>query len=315
MFYALRIMSTNLSSTIMNGMSQLFNSMPDAINGVSDMKGRFIIVFSVAAGVLLPLMAVSIFVSIIATMAQTRLLVTPSQVKPDFSRLNPLKGIKRMFSLKSLVELFKSLLKVAVIGVIIYIDVSPQFEKIMLLFDTNLRASMAWTANLLIDVGIKSSIAMVIIGIADYFYQWWTFEKQIMMSKEEIKEEFKQIEGNPEIKGRIRNMQRRLSQMRMMQAVPKADVVIRNPTHYAIALMYEGRKGKAPLVVAMGQDNMALKIVEIAIKNNVHITENRPLAQALYKVVKVGDEIPTEFYKAVAEVLAYIYRLKRAGRS
>jgi len=313
-FAVLKIMGPAFGKSITDGMRNLLQNMPIYISSSADLKNRFASVFSVIFSVMFPLMVAIVVISVVVTMAQTRLLITPSQLKPDFSRLSPIKGIKRLFSLKSFVELFKSLLKITVVGLIIYLDINPQLQKVMLLFDTSLNQSFIWTANAILDIGFKASFAILLIGVADYFYQWWSFEKEIKMTKEETKEEYKQTEGNPEIKGRMRSLQRRLARSRMMQAVPSADVVIRNPTHYAVAIKYEGQGQNAPVVVAKGRDLVALRIVEVAEKNKIYVTENVPLAQALFKAVEIGDEIPSEFYKAVAEVLAYIYRLKKAGR-
>lgn len=314
MFAALKVLGASFGQKIAGGMTVLLRGSSAEIKGASDIAGRLQMVLSVCAGVLVPLMLLYVGVNVVATMAQTRLLVTPVQMKPDFSRVNPIKGFGRLFSLNALADSIKSILKIAVIGCVVYAEVQPQLRRVLLLFDTSLGEALTWTASVIIDVGMKVSIAMLLIGAADYFYQWWSFERQMRMTKEEVKEEFKQTEGNPETKNRIRSVQRRMAQMRMMQQVPSADVVIRNPTHYAVALQYKASKAKAPVVLAKGRDNIALKIVEIAIEHNVSVTENRPLAQALYKNVEIGQEIPAEFYRAVAEVLAYIYRLRRAGR-
>lgn len=313
-FAAFKVLGSGFSDKITASMQVILGKLADPITGVNDVRNLFYLVIYACAQTILPLMIIGVVISVIATMVQTRLLVNFGQAKPDFSRMNPLQGIKRMFSLKSLFELVKSLLKIAAIGAVIYVDLRPQVNTVMRLFDMSLQNAFSWTAALVIDIGLKASAAMLIIGIADYFYQWWSYEKEIRMSKDELKEENKQLEGNPEIKGRIRNLQRKLARSRMMQEVPKADVVIRNPTHYAIALKYEREHGGAPVVVAKGRDEIALRIVAIAEENKVYVTENRPLAQALYKAVEIGDEIPAEFYKAVAEILAFIYKLRAAGR-
>ncbi|HEX3026323.1 MAG TPA: flagellar biosynthesis protein FlhB [Clostridia bacterium] len=314
LFACLKYMAPGFLNKMISGMTLLFEGMSSVITGPGDINSRLWVVVTVSASVILPFAAIVILVSVVTTLAQTRLLFTPGQLKPSFDRMNPIKGIQRLFSLNGLMEVFKSLLKITIIGVMIYFEIRPKIGQVLLLFDSDLGRSISWVGEIVLDVGFKVAIAMLVLGVIDYFYQWWSFERQIMMSKQEIKDEFKQSEGSPEIKGRIRRMQRKMAQTRMMQAVPEADVVIRNPTHYAIALKYEEKSGSAPLVIAKGKDYIALKIVEIAIQNNVSVTENRPLAQALFKTVEIGQEIPSEFYKAVAEVLAYIYKLKRAGR-
>jgi flagellar biosynthesis protein FlhB len=241
--------------------------------------------------------------------------VSPESAKLNFGKLNPINGFKNLFSAKSLGEVVKSILKIIIIGYIMYAEIKSNLTQLLTIYNLSVETSVTWIAQLILTVCLKACIAFLIIGVADYFYQWWNYERQMKMSKQDVKDEYKQTEGSPETKGRIRAQQRKMTRMRQIQAVPSADVVIRNPTHYAIALKYDRDKGHAPVVVAKGQNNVALKIVEVAMASKVHIVENRPLAQALYKTVDVGDEIPEEFYKAVAEVLAYIYKLKRAGRS
>lgn len=302
-------------NVIANSMHFFLSGIGADITGGSDMRQRYIIVLTIAAQVLAPLIIVNIAVSIVATFAQTKLLISPNIVKFKLSKINPINGIKNLFSPKSLVEVLKSIIKIIIIGVIIYNEINAQLPQILLIYGKSVSVSVSWTAQFVLDICFKASIAFLIVGVADYFYQWWDYERRLKMSKEDIKEEFIQTEGNPQTKSRIKGEQRKMAQRRQMQAVPTADVVIRNPTHYAIALKYEKGKSRAPVVVAKGQNNVALKIVDIAIASKVHVIENRPLAQALYKTVEVGDEIPEEFYKAVAEVLAFIYRLKRAGRT
>ena len=170
------------------------------------------------------------------------------------------------------------------------------------------------TGEIIMDVVLKSGIAFVFLAAADYLYQWWDYEKNMKMSKQEIKDEYKQIEGNPQIKGRQRNVQQQRARQRMMQNVPEADVVIRNPTHFAVALKFDRDKDRAPRVVAKGMDQLALRIVKVAEENDVYVTEDRPLARALYDAVDVGDEIPEEFYKAIAKVLAFVYNLKEKNK-
>lgn len=313
-FGLLRTMGDTFVHNIANGITYFLGNLGDNITGLSDMGHRYVLVLYFAAGVLLPILLVNVLVSVVATMAQTRMLFSAKAASFNISKINPITGFKNLFSAKALGELAKSILKICIIGYLMFVEIKSNLPQLLSIYNVDVGASVSWTANLVLDVCFKACEAFLVIGVIDYFYQWWDFERRIKMSKEEIKEEFKQTEGNPETKGRIRNQQRRLARKRQMQSVPSADVVIRNPTHYAIALKYDRDKTRAPVVVAKGQNNVALKIVEIAVASRVHIVENRPLAQALYKTVEVGDEIPVEFYKAVAEILAYIYRLKRAGR-
>lgn len=313
-FAFLRALGPSMVKNLTNGVRNLLGGLSSTITGYADMRAHMVAMASVLIQVAMPVMLVGLFAGVAVTMAQTRLLVSPDQLKPDFSRLSPIQGIKRLFSLRSFVELGKSILKVVLVGVVVYLDIKPKMHDILLLYNASLAQSASWVAGVLVDIGLKVSAVMLTIGAIDYFYQWFQYEKDIRMTKEEIKEEYKQMEGNPEIKGKIRSIQRQLAHRRMMQDVPKADVVLRNPTHFAVALQYEHGKQRAPVCVAKGRNAVALRIVEIAEENHVHIIEDPPLTRALFKVVEVGREIPAEFYKAVAEVLAYIYKLRRAGR-
>lgn len=314
LFGMLKIMGSRFSNDIANGLKFFFGTMGQNVNGIADIKQKFAMVIMISAEVLLPLFIANILSSVVFTMAQTRLLFAPKAASVKLSKLNPINGFKGLFSAKSFVETAKSILKIAVIGILLYNEIMSYLPKLLSIYNVAVGSSLTWVSNLVLNVCFKASIVFLIIGVADYFFQWYDYERRIKMSKEDIKEEFKNTEGNPETKGRIKSQQRRMAQMRQMQAVPSADVVIRNPTHYAIALKYDRGTTKAPVVVAKGQNNIALKIVEIALASRVHVMENKPLAQALYKTVEVGDEIPEEFYKVVAEILAYIYRLKKAGR-
>ncbi|ADU28053.1 flagellar biosynthesis protein FlhB [Ethanoligenens harbinense] len=313
-FAVLRVMGPSMIKSLSDGMRGMLANLTSAVSGYEDMRARMTAALSVLIGVAVPVMLVAFAATVATTLAQTRLLVSLDQLKPDLSRLNPLEGIKRLFSVRSLVELGKSILKVVLVGAVVYFEIQPQMHTILLLYNMSLAQSFSWVAGILADIGIKVAGVMLLLGAIDYFYQWFQYEKDIRMTKEEIKEEYKQMEGNPEIKGKIKNLQRQMARRRMMQDVPKADVVLRNPTHFAVALKYEHGKQRAPVCVAKGRNAVALRIVEIAEENHVYIREDPPLTRALYQAVEVGGQIPAEFYKAVAEVLAYIYKLRRAGR-
>jgi flagellar biosynthetic protein FlhB len=313
-FTILKTLGTQFMTTLANGTTQIFTHLSDKLTGINSFSNIFSIAQNTLLSVALPILSVALLAAVAVTFAQTKMLITPSQLIPKLDRLSPIQGFKKLFSLKSVVELIKSSLKITLIISIIYFTVEPQLSHALRLFDLSFSQSLAWIGGVIVDVGLKTGAALLILGVADYFYQWWDYERKIKMSKDDIKQEFKQTEGNPEIKNRIRTIQRRMAKMRMMQAVPHADVIIRNPTHFAVALKYDDKAGIAPIVVAKGQDAVALKIVEIAEKNKIYVTENKPLAQALYKSVDIGSQIPTEFYKAVAEVLAYIYKMKQSGR-
>ncbi|MDF2632516.1 MAG: flhB [Caproiciproducens sp.] len=261
-----------------------------------------------------PVMLVSIAVGIIATGMQTRFKISKENLKIKFSRLSPLQGIKKMFSLRSITELIKAMLKISVIGYILYsafLNISKSFTRLMF---EDVMGAVSFILNSIMDIVIQLSLAFILIAAFDYLYQWWEYERNIKMSKQEIKEEYKQLEGDPQIKGQIRDRQRKMATQRMMQQVPTADVIIRNPTHFAVALKYDIEKNSAPIVVAKGQDYTALKIIEIAEQHHIPMTENRPLARALYSTVEINREIPQEYYLILAEIMAWVYSTKKEIR-
>ena len=263
----------------------------------------------------LPIVIVAAVAGTIISIAQTRFTFAMSQVKFKFSRINPIEGFKKMISIKSSVELIKSMIKIVILGWIFYSEIEANFMRLIKISNADISQGLALLGNLIFFIVVKASLIMLAFGILDYIYQWWDYERQIKMSKQDIKDEYKHTEGDPLIKGRIREQQRKISAMRMMDRIPLADVVIRNPTHFAVAIRYDPKKDISPKVLAKGQDFLALKIIEIAEKNGVSITENRILARGLYEAVDIDQEIPGEFYQAVAEVLAFVYNLKKKNRS
>ncbi|NNJ31164.1 flagellar biosynthesis protein FlhB [Lacrimispora defluvii] len=257
----------------------------------------------------IPIILVSTTLAVIGTGVQTGFLFTKSNMAPKFERLNPIKGIKNLLSLKSLVELIKNLIKIIILSVILYQIIKGDLRAVSRTIDMNVMDSAVYVLNSIMDMVMKVSIVFLAIAGFDYFYQWWDYERQIKMSKQEMKEEYKQTEGNPEIKGRIRNIQRERARSRMMQSVPTADVIIRNPTHYAVALRYDIEKDNAPVLLAKGQDELALRIVAIGEEHGIYVLENKPLARGIFASTKVGEPIPPEYYGMVAEILVYIYRM------
>ncbi len=251
----------------------------------------------------------AILCAVAATFAQTRFLVSAESMKPKFSRLSPLQGFKRLFSLKSLVETLKNLIKIAILMAIIFLSIRDMFLESSNYLYTDLTAAAAHLVEMAGEMVVRICIAFVAVAAMDFFYQWWDYEKNMMMTKQEVKEEYKQMEGDPQVKGKIKEIQRRRAQQRMMQQVPGSDVVIRNPTHFAVALRYKPDQDDAPIVLAKGQDNIALRIVQIAEENKVAVIENVPLARALYAQAELNQMIPPELYGAVAEVLVYIFKL------
>lgn len=312
MFLTLRIFSTSMYKNLAEGMMS-FIDMSGKYAELSQETLNYVfrnaakIVFTVAG----PAFIVGVLAPVIFTGIQTRFIFSMEAVKPKFSRLNPLTGIKRLFSLRSTIELIKNLIKLAIISSIIYSQVKDRLTEIISFFDIDPRVAIVYLCSSIFSAVMTIAIIFMFLGILDFGYQWWEYEKNLRMTKQEIKEEYKQMEGDPEIKGKIKQKQREMSRARMMQEVPTADVVIRNPTHFAVAIKYDPEKNHAPAVVAKGMDLVALKIIEIAQENDVTLTENRPLARALYDSVEIGQEIPEEFYHEVAEILAFVYDLKQ----
>ncbi|MBT3603562.1 MAG: flagellar biosynthesis protein FlhB [Candidatus Latescibacteria bacterium] len=228
--------------------------------------------------------------------------------KPN--RLDPIQGAKRIFSTRSLVELAKGILKISIVGFISYSVIVPEIPRIALLMDTGVGDILQYTGHMVFKVGMYTAMALLVLAILDYTYQRYEFNKSIKMTKQEVKEEGKQTEGDPQVRMRIRSLQRENARRRMMDEVPEADVVITNPTHFAVALKYDLDTMATPVVVAKGKNLIAQKIKEIARESGVPMVENKPLAQALFKSVEVGQGIPEDLYRAVAEVLAYVFRLK-----
>lgn len=294
-----------------------FGRMPDYSNfSVNDTRRIFIDVLVRMLILFLPLAIVASVTAVLITFAQTRMNISREQIKFKISRINILNGFKNLFSLRSAVELLKSILKIAIIGYILYDKITANLNFFFKLIDSDITEALYFVANTVVSILFSICIIMLLFSILDYIYQWWSYERRIMMTKEEIKTEHKQTEGDPLVKGRIRERQRAMANLRMMQKVPEADFVVRNPTHYAVAIKYDPKdeKHKAPVVVAKGQGYVALKIIKVAEENKVVVTENKPLARALYKSVKVGSEIPPKFYQAVAEILVFVYNLKKRER-
>ncbi|WP_243834915.1 flagellar biosynthesis protein FlhB [Alicyclobacillus sacchari] len=262
---------------------------------------------------LAPIVGTGLIIGVAVAVMQVRPMFTMRQLVPDFSRIVPTTGLQRLFSSSSLFELGKSLAKLAIVGVLSYSSVSRMAAEIRGYGDTDVTSVPGVVGSLVFQLGIRMTIAMVLLAALDFMYQRYAFEKSLRMTKQEVKDEWKDAEGNPQIKSTIRKRARQMAMRRMMQAVPKADVVVTNPTHFAIALRYDGTTMTAPEVVAKGADSLAQRMKIIAAESGVPMVENKPLAQSLYRMVDIGEQVPAELYQAVAEVLAYVYRM-RAGR-
>ena len=259
---------------------------------------------------LIPFFGIGFIIAIVIELAQVKWKPTSKPLQPKLSKFNPINGIKRMFSVRTLVSLIKQVVILVVIFIVVYNKLKSRMSDIYMLYDIPLISAVMLLGDIIFDIGTVICVIYAIIGVADYVFEKRKFKKEMMMTKQEVKDEWKNTEGNPEVKNKIRQKMSEASRRRMMQAVPEADVVITNPTHFAVALKYEQNKGKAPVVIAKGEDYLAAKIKEAARENNIEIVENKPLARMLYYNVELDEEIPPELYQAVAEVLAFVYNIK-----
>ncbi len=311
-FFLLKLLASFNVDTLGEWIRSCFNAAgtttgltPDTLK---DIYVDAVVVFVKAA---FPVLLLGGLISIVMTMAQTKMLFSAKSFAFKGERLNPLSGLKKIFSMRSLVELLKSIIKILVMLYILYVVLKDEIIGFTRLMDMSFGGVLSFVGGLIFKVVQTACIVFLFLAVADYLYQWWEYEKNLRMSKQEIKDEYKQLEGDPQIKSRIRSIQQQRAQRRMMQKVPQADVVIRNPTHYAVALKYDQNKNRAPVVVAKGANELALRIVRVAEENDVYVTENKPLARGLFESVDVDREIPERFYKTVAQVLAFVYSLRK----
>lgn len=265
--------------------------------------------------ILLPIFAITVLIGILGNIVQFGFLLTGDPLKMKLDKINPLNGFKQIFSAKTAVEFLKSVLKLLIVAVLVFMTISRDWDRILVLASLPIQQIFTFTAGLTVKLGIEIGAVLTVLALADFFYQTFEHNKSLRMSKQDIKDEYKKSEGDPLIKGKIRERQRRMAMQRMMQEVPKADVIITNPTHFAIALKYDATKMEAPKIIAKGMDHVALRIREIAKENGVVTMENKPLARALYERAEIGDVIPPDLFQAVAEVLAYVYKMKGRVKS
>lgn len=260
--------------------------------------------------ILTPFLGVIAFMMIAANILQVGLKFSTETLKIKFDKLNPINGIKKLFSLRSVMKLLWALLKVGVVSLTVWLSVRGKITEMGPMGDSSLIEILIYFFAFLFKVLFRVSIILLILAFFDWAYQKWQYEKDLMMTKEEVKEENKQALGDPKIKGRIRQVQMEMARKRMMSDVPEATVVVTNPTHFAVAIKYERGEMEAPLVVAKGMNLIAEKIKSIARDHDIPLVENKMLAQTLYRTVEVGDEVPPRLYRAVAEILTYVYKLK-----
>jgi flagellar biosynthetic protein FlhB len=260
--------------------------------------------------ILAPIFILVVLVAFIGNYAQIGFMFIGEPLMMKFNKINPIEGFKRIFSLRTVMDFLKSTLKMLIIGYVVYTTLMGEKAKLLGLGHAPLESTFSFIASLTLKLGIKIGAILIVLAIFDYIYQKYEHEKSLKMSKQDIKDEYKKSEGDPLIKGKIRAKQRQMAMQRMMQEVPKADVIITNPTHFAVALKYDSNNMQAPTVIAKGADYVALKIKEVAKINGIMTMENKPLARAIFAQVEIGESIPAELFQAVAEVLAYVYKVK-----
>lgn len=259
----------------------------------------------------LPIVGAAVIAGLLANYIQVGFLFSAEVIQVRLDRLNPIEGLRRIFSKRALVELVKAIWKIVAIGYVMYLTLADNFATFPQLMDMELESIIMFVNHLVYNLAWRVGLLLLTLAGFDYLYQWWEYEESLKMSKQELKDEYKQTEGDPQLRARIRQKQREMAMRRMMSEIPKADVVITNPTHFAVALKYESQSMEAPVVVAKGQDFIAQRIKAIARENQVTIVENPPLAQAIYRGAEIGQAVPPELYQAVAEVLAFVYRLRK----
>jgi len=306
-YFGGRAMAQQLADLMRISFRNLGGGWIESAGSVTLMMGWL---FDQTLSLLMPMMIALLVIGIVANVAQFGFNLKEDMLAPDFKKLNPISGLKRLISLKSLVELMKSIFKIGFVGLIAYLMLRGELVTIPSLIHMEVIETAAYMGEVAFKIAFFVCLGLIVLATVDFAYQRWQHQKDLMMTKQEIKEEHKQSDGDPQVKSRIRSMQMEMAQRRMMEAIPSADVVITNPTHFAIAIKFDPDKMAAPQVVAKGADYIALRIREIATEHDVPLVENKPLARTLFRSAEIGDFIPEELYRAVAEVLAYVYRLK-----
>jgi flagellar biosynthetic protein FlhB len=304
------------SPIILDAMEQLMTQIFQELAQGEELSidGIFILseeILSIILPAFAPFVAVIIFVGIFSSVLQVGVQITFKAITPKFNKISPLTGLKRLFSSQSLADFLKSMAKLIIVGFVGYLTYIDKITDLNGLSVLSPGSILNYNFTVVAEVAGKIVLALIAIAIFDYFYQRWHHEQQMMMTKQEVKDETKQTEGDPQLKARIRQIQREMSNARMMQEVPKADAVIVNPTHFSVAILYDREIMTAPEVTAKGADHLALRMRTVARENNVPILERPELARDLYANVEIGDDIPERFYKAIAEILAFVYRLRK----
>ncbi|MCL2633508.1 MAG: flagellar biosynthesis protein FlhB [Oscillospiraceae bacterium] len=312
LFFALSLLAPYMLRTWMESISKWLERMGDDITVNSEFLTETAVhIVSSIAMVILPLVVIAGAVPMLTVIVQTKGLITFQPLKPKFSKMNPINGAKKLVSIQSWVNVLKGMLELVLIGVVVYTRMMNLIPDIQRLNDMEVIQGLVFIAENGFGMVMSIVIVFAFVAVGDYIFQWWNYERKLKMSKQEVKDEYKNLEGDPLIKSKIKQKQREVAQQRMMEQVPTSDVVVRNPTHFAVALAYDTEKiSSAPTVVAKGKDALALRIIDIAEEHEVYVTENRPLARELYDTVEVGMEIPPSLYNAIAIILSDMYTAK-----
>lgn len=315
-FAFLKIYVGSMGESFIESFTKIYNIIPKYSRNAEDMNVN--VALAVLGDMLMsiitliaPFLALAFLIYFVGDLVQVKWKISGEALKPKFSNLNPVNGIKRMFSKQSLINLLKSVAIVFICVYIVYTEIVDKINALYGLYDVSLAQGIGYAGDIIFSIALKISAVYLIVGVIDFVFQKRKFKQDMMMTKQEVKDEYKQSEGDPTVRQQIRRKMREVSQRRMMQKLPEADVVITNPTHFAVAIKYDLALAKAPVVIAKGEDFLAQKIKEVARENNIEIVENKPLARALYHSVDIDEEIPQELYQAVAEVLAVVYKAKR----
>lgn len=316
LFLVLKIYVGTIGTSFIETFHGVYRQLPDVVkmyNGEIPVYSLQVLIRSMMIRLLIiivPILLLGVAIAVICDIVQVKWKPTTKPLKPKFSKLNPVKGFGRIFSPNSLVELLKSVLKLVIIGYVVYSYLKDRLGQIFILYDITLNQAIGLIGEITINLGIRIAMVYMVIAFLDFAYQKWKFHQDMKMTKQEVKDEYKNQEGDPQVKAKQKQRMREASMRRMMSQLPEADVVITNPTHYAVAIKYDPEKYDAPYVLAKGEDYLAQRIKDVAKEHEIEIVENKPLARMLYANVEVGELIPPELYQAVAEVLAFVYHLK-----
>ena len=316
LFLILKFMVGRIGNNLLDGFYSTYSRIEDQVvfwNGDIPANGAYAILKEAASSVLiilLPILIIGFVVAFISDLLQVKWKPTTKPLTPKLNKLNPASGFKRIFSMNSLMTLLTSIAKLVLIGLVTFTFIRKNYGVIFMLHDIDLMSAIGVIGSSVTTLGIQISAIYIVIAFVDYIYQRYKFSRDMKMTKQEVKDEYKQSEGDPQIKGKIRQKMQEASRRRMMQNLPKADVVITNPAHYAVAIRYEPSEADAPIVLAKGEGYLAQRIKDVAKENSIEIVENKPLARMLYHNVDIGQAVPPELYQAVAEVLAFVYHLQ-----